>query len=373
MAYENNHFIPQFILREYGDRINVFNVKDQSLKTSRKTNSIFAGSRIYPPDLEQNIGYKVEAPFAKLFHEKLMKGVPGGNVLLTRKEVLLMKRFFLLETMRVESERDIIFFDKLTSQLSLNCEFTEKEMQDETPEARWHRNLQVIIETENLWDISRHELCTYEALKWANIFLSGYFAFWDSSCSDTDFLINDIGMTSEVEDSYLKDGFEHEKKDYLQYLIQRESNSPLKNAYLNILQNQFFFHENFYLFPLSKKRMIVLVNPFFRLYDKKEKMFCPSIWPTHIEDKKLFEKNLAQRVPVLLGKPVFKDDDIFTYTVKSISDADAEYINMLMLDRVDTFLGYATLDGINKSVQRYIDFHKEKGITAPVDYSALLK
>lgn len=373
MAYENNHYIPQFILREYGDRINVFNVKDQVLKTNQKTSNIFAGSRIYPQDLEQNIGYKLEAPFAKLFHEKLMKGVPGESVVLTRKEVLLMKRFFLLETMRVESERDNIYFDKLASQLSLNYKFKEKTIPDETPESRWHRNLQVIIETDDLRNIFKHDLCTYEVLKWAMIFMSGYFAFWDCSRSSTEFLVNDIGMTSEIEDSFLTDGYEHEKKDYLQYLIQRETRTDLRSAYTQMLQDQFSFHENFYLFPLSKSRLIVLINPFFRLYDKREKMFRPSIWPSHIENRRLFEKNLAPKVPVLLGKPVFNDGDEFTYTVQNVSDSDAEYINMLMLDRVDTLMGYATLDGIKNSVQRYIEFHHNKGIKAPVDYSTLLK
>ena len=52
-------------------------------------------------------------------------------------------------------------------------------------------------------------------------------------------------------------------------------------------------------------------------------MFRPSIWPSHIDNRRLFEKNLAPKVPVLLGKPMFKDNDEFTYTVQNVSDSDA--------------------------------------------------
>lgn len=372
MAYENNHYIPQFILREYGDRINVFNVKDHTLKRDQKTYSVFAEKSIYPPDLEKDIGYKLEAPFAKLFHNKLMQGSHGEKITVTRKELLLMKRFFLLEMMRVEAEKANIPSGKVFSQLSLGGDFTEKEIPGETTESRWHRNLRVIIETEDLRDISKHEFCTYEVLRWSKIFLSGYFAFWDCSSSNTDFLISDIGMTSEREDSVLTEGYEHEKKDYLDYLIRRETRIDKREVYKQILQNQFSFHENFYMFPLSKKRMIVIMNPFFRLYDKKEKLNQPSIWPTHIENKRLFEKNVSPNVMVLLGKPMLKDNDEFTYTIQGISDKDAEWVNMLMLDRVDTIMGFDSFDRIKNSVKRYIDFHTEKNMKPPVDYSFLL-
>ena len=179
-------------------------------------------------------------------------------------------------------------------------------------------------------------------------------------------------MTSERENSALTDGCEHEKKDYLDYLIRRETRVDKREAYVQILQTQFSFPENFYMFPLSKRRMIVIVNPFFRMYDKKEKFTRPYIWPTHIENKRLFEKNESPNVMILLGKPVYKDDDEFIYTVQSISDKDAEWVNMLMLDRVDTFMGFDSFDRIKNSVKRYIEFHEEKNMKPPVDYSLLL-
>lgn len=374
MAYENNHYIPQFILRQFDEHLNVYNVKDGSLRTGARTNRVFAEKQIYPADLEKDIGYKLEAPFARLFHNKLMSGKPGEIIVLTRKEVLLMKRFYLLETIRVTSMEEHTKLEMAISGLfsSFFPDFKEKQIPDENNTARWHRNLRVVIETEDFSQISKHPLCTYEVLRWAFIFRSGYFAIWDCADSGVDFLISDIGMTSEVEQSMLTDGFEHTKKDSLCTLIERETNIFKKDSYQNILSAQYLFHENFYMFPLSKNRMIVTINPFFGLYDRKTKLAKPTgAWPTKIGDRRLFEKNGSPKPITIMGKPIFNDDDEYTYTIQRVKKEDAEYINMLMLDRIDTYMGYADWTRIESSVKRYIDFHNEIKLQPPVDYKPL--
>ena len=351
MAYENNHYIPQFILREFGDTINVYDIKNKTLKQNQQTYRVFAERQIYPAGLEKDIGYKQESPFAKLFHNKLMTGKSGSTITLTRKELLLMKRFFLLETIRVVSMKGIAESEKNASEFyrSLFPDFTELQIKDETAESRWHRNIKVIVDTEDLHKVSAHPLCTYEILKWSYIFNSGYFAFGDCTESGVDYIISDIGMTSEVEPSKLKVGFEHTKKDELIRLIERETNTEKKAAYQNILSTQALFHENFYMFPLSKNRMIVTVNPFFSLYDKKTKLNKPYEWPTEIKSRRLFEKNVSPKLMVLLGKPIYKD-----------------------LDRIDNIMGYSDFSRIKSSVERYIEFHKSIQLKPPVDYFGLI-
>lgn len=287
-----------------------------------------------------------------------------------------MKRFFLLETLRVVSMEEITGAEQILSGMlaTMFPNFKEKVIPGETTTDRWHRNIRIIVESEDLLKVSEHPLCTYDVLRWAYIFNSGYFAIWDCSEADTDFLISDIGMTSEVEPSKLKDGYEHTKKDTLCELLNRERNEIKKEIYRNLLSAQTLFHENFYIFPLSKNRMIVTVNPFFRLYDNKEKLTKPyGVWPTVVKEHRLFEKNVAPKTMVVMGKPIYRDDDEFTYTVERVNNEDAEYINMLMLDRVDCFMGYADWSRIERSVRRYIDFHKEIGMKAPVDYAPLLQ
>lgn len=374
MAYENNHYVPQFILRQFGDYLNVYNVKDCSLHSGMLTSNIFSERKIYPADLEKAIGYNLESPFAKLFHEKLMSGKCGEKIILSRKEIMLMKRFFLLETIRVSSMLEITKQEKTISEIysPLFPSFKEKIISGETASDRWHRNIKVVVESEDLSHLSEHPLCTLELLKWGYIFNSGYFAIWDCSESGVDFLISDIGMTSEVEPSKLTDGYEHTKIDELRKIIKRELNSYKKDVYNSILSAQNLFHENFYMFPLSKNRMIVTVNPFFRLYDRKEKLIKPvGVWPTKITDKRLFEKNESPKVTVIMGKPVYKETDEFRYTIQRVKTEDAEYINMLMLDRIDTYMGYSKWDKIETSVKRYIDFYNEINMKPPVNYGPL--
>jgi hypothetical protein len=75
---------------------------------------------------------------------------------------------------------------------------------------------------------------------------------------------------------------------------------------------------------------------------------------------------------VLLGKHLYKDEDEFTYTVQNVKAEDAEYINMLMLDRIDNKMGYSDFSKIKSSVKRYIEFHKSIHLKPPVDYSGLI-
>lgn len=44
---------------------------------------------------------------------------------------------------------------------------------------------------------------------------------------------------------------------------------------------------------------------------------------------------------------------------------------MLMLDRIDTYMGYSKWDKIETSVKRYIDFYNEINMKPPVNYGPL--
>ena len=52
---------------------------------------------------------------------------------------------------------------------------------------------------------------------------------------------------------------------------------------------------------------------------------------------------------------------------------DVVWVNMSMLDRIDTLLGFADLEKISDSIYNYIEWHKERNIVAPRDYQSLLK
>ena len=372
MAYKNNHYVPQFILRRYSEQLCTFNVKTKDYQTNQNTSSIFSNHEFYPVEIEKDFNRLIESPFASILNSKILKCKARSEIELTRKEVNIIKKFLLLEQFRVFNINTELCQDPKIS--ALICPFKEKIIDGETTQDRWLRNIRVILECKDLSHIQEHPLCTSEAYRWAQIYVCGYIAFWDSSFDGTEFIISDIGMTSELEESYFTHGLEIEKKNYLAEQIKKYSqlNPAASIAYAGILQNQQNFHENFYMFSISKNRMIVIINPFFRLYTKREKFPEPDIWPSQIKDKGLFEKNISPKLPVIYGKPVFKDTDLFRYKVHSMKHEDIILVNMLMLDRIDTFLGFTSEKNIHESVNAYMEWYKQRNIPPRNDYSSLL-
>ena len=153
----------------------------------------------------------------------------------------------------------------------------------------------------------------------------------------------------------------------------RTNNTIFQRKYVELLYQQTNFHENFYMFSISKHRMLVVINPFFRLYCKKEKYPQPTIWPSMIKDRRLFEKNDADKLIGFQGKPITSDSDTFRYKVQSMKHEDVIWVNMLMLDRIDTLLGFTSLEDIEESVRAYDNWYKEHELPPRKDYSKLIE
>ena len=378
MAYKNNHFVPQLILRRFGEEISTYNIKTGEYRHGQQTSEVFSKYEFYPIELELEFG-QVESRFANILNQKLLKAESRGEVELTRKELNIIKKFLLLEQMRVFVEEEACSnIAKMTSDLQLKTgsfkyPFTEKIIENESVHDRWLRNIKVIIECKDLTSIQSHELCTYEAYRWAQIYNWGYMAIWDSSYVNTSFIITDIGMTSEREPSVAQYGVELEKKQYLMEAPSRTNNTVFQRKYTELLYQQTNFHENFYMFSISKHRMLVVINPFFRLYCKKEKYPTPTIWPSRIKDRRLFEKNDADKLIGFQGKPILSDNDTFRYKVQSMKREDVIWVNMLMLDRIDTLLGFTSLEDIAESVRAYDNWYKEHNLPPRNDYTALIE
>ena len=98
-------------------------------------------------------------------------------------------------------------------------------------------------------------------------------AFWDAPNERDEFVITDIGMTSENEKGWdgvrvhnmKKTGFM--RSVFGKAIEEKVSNDILQQIYSD-LHAQNNFSENFMMFPISSKRMIVLISPFFKFKDK---------------------------------------------------------------------------------------------------------
>jgi hypothetical protein len=255
----------------------------------------------------------------------------------------------------------------------------EKAIEGESDEAYWERTMECILNAPHPIpdELALDPKCTNEAWYWSSVILRGYLAFWDAEGTSDEFLLSDIGMTSENELSWLVYGHNVSKMNYLGDLAHatEKDNPKLNLAALQQMDNLIFFHENFMLFPLSKNRIIVSINPFYRLLattKAPDKLGVEDLKPfTRMTNGALFEpnENIYSKPPLPNGKPVLSDDDLFIYKPLKLSRFETQYCNALMLDRAERFIAFSNKEKIQGSLVLYASANK--GGTALNDYSEL--
>lgn len=366
--FKNNHFVPRLVLRRFSKKITTYNVHTGILIEDRKCEDVFVERELYPLQLEKMFNKNVEGKFGDLLNNNILKAT--DECILNRKELMIVKKFLLVAMLRVVipdryREQEVYYRNRLKE----FYKFEEKVVENENEDDRWLRNLKVVLESKTIEDIQKHPDVTFEAFRWANIFNSGYLAIWDNTNTNEDFIVTDIGMTSE-QDLLLYVKKLNQKLLYLEKALKSENNHYNKNLYLDFVRLIIDFHENFFMFSISKNRMLVLISPFFKLYDKNDTptLPIPDIWTSKIEDKSLFEKNKVKYTRVVNGKIIKSENDIFTYKIHNLNKKDAIYINLLMLDRIENTVGFADLSKVRRTIYHYNKRNDQK-----VNYGNLVK
>ena len=325
MEYKNNHYVPQFIIKKYGNYINLFNLKNNSLHLKQKSSSVFAFENFYSEELEKNFN-KVESDFSNFLANNFIKN--NDKVTIKRKQIWLIKKFLLLQMYRVKSSKDTISEDlklgqKIKKIFPDMFDFEEVVFKNETTHQRWERNLKLFIECDNLVDLKKHKDKTYESLYWMQVFNTAYLGFWSSEDSGEDFLLSDIGMVSENEIGWNEiTNLNNKKSNVVLNLIQQNfSDNEIKKGLAKILTSQTFFHENFMIFPISKNKIIALINPFYELYETKM-ISIENIKLTMVNNIDIFKKNISKYKDKDFSKKTFLENDDFIYQIHDLNIKD---------------------------------------------------
>ena len=129
-------------------------------------------------------------------------------------------------------------------------------------------------------------------------------------------------------------------------------------------------------FPISAKRMIVEITPFYKFRQMyKDYYSMPALsYLTKLNNERLFYPNdaiyvLPQNSAVT---PNYHPDDKYVYEIKKLSRAETRYCNELFLDRINTWVGFSSL---NKAVGSIVKYKKDNSypFVPRVDYTALYK
>lgn len=358
----NSHYVPRLILRRFNDKLSLYNVKTGELREDIAVSHAYAADNYYDKETENNLNLKIESQFGGFLANYILK--QDNEITLSRDKVLLIKKFLLVSLMRVYDEAFIEKERNFYNRPCFQVPFEELDAKDETNYSYWIRTLNVILETNGTPnEILLHPQKTYPAYRWSYLMNNAYLAFWDTPKGEDEFVITDIGMTSENENGW--DGiyvYNTKKTGYLNNILMLAKKSNLSKE---ILQKVYYdcdaqnnFSENFMMFPISSTRMIVLISPFFKLREQ----YCDwGIKPpelndlTKIPNPKLFEPNknyyrLKQESGILHQ---YHEDDRYIYEIKVLTDSEVQYCNSLFMDRIDTYLGFSSLDKAVNSIIRY--------------------
>lgn len=187
-----NHYISQLIIRRFSKAIHVFDCKKRRVTRYTNPQKIFYKENIYTDSVEDILNKELERPFAQLLDRKILN---KDKIEITRLDVLLVKRFLLLDSARTFVAED---FFKVMKRFKSNSERyialvkhiddfgfifeTMPSLDDinDTPFEFQMRAMKLFIQCKSSAEMILNPLCTKELFAWSKIFLDGYLMFWDS-------------------------------------------------------------------------------------------------------------------------------------------------------------------------------------------------
>lgn len=342
-----NHYVSQFIIKRFSNAINIFNIQTGKIDESKRAEKIFYKRDAFDKEIEEILNFNIESRVANLLDRKIC-GKP--QIVLTREEIHVLKCYMLINSIRSMCLDYVAFGKKIRAFLENANDYIAvfdefKTLPDLTQvsisdEELFSRTLKVFASAKDLTDIANNPLATREMLGWAIPFFKSYIGFWDAP-QNREFILTDNGMASEYEGFHqITGGIDISK---ISYLMDRIRKGEVGHG--DVFATDTVMFENFDYFIINSKRMMVMINPFFRLYhnqqvifeDKTEVLPVPDIWPAVIQDRGLFDipENQYRFSPQFLD-----DQDLFIYNAKTLSEEDYIYLNELNLGYAQDVIGF---------------------------------
>lgn len=364
-----NHYVSQLIIRRFSDstkRINIFDINNKKVLENRRSINMFCKHNIYSDEIEYKLNTNLENPFARLIDSKI---IGKDEIRLNRKEVFLIKKFLLLDSIRtLSAEGYEKIFKGFSDTVNRYWEIGQKTNQylpsflprmtdlNESSQASFERALLVYTESNNMKEIIFHDSSTRELYLWSKVFFDSYIGFWDSN-DEQEFVLTDNGLTTEYEASHqIYEGLSQSKLAYILSALKNTQINEEKEIYGMLLERISIMFENFSIFNLTSKRSIVILHPFFRLYSEQGFMInfdrkfilpkIPDIWPSFVVDKQSFD------IPKTIYKSLerYSDEDEFIYKPHKLTIEDTIYVNYLLLSQSNSIIGFHSLNKIKDSL-----------------------
>ncbi len=359
-----NHYVSQLIIKRFAPSVTTFDTQEKILIENRKAHKIFYKNDIYDNNIEKKLAFELEQPFAKLLDEKILN---TNKIILTRKELYLLKQFLLLDSVRTYDPKSFVqvlknFKKNVQRYLDLHGDVLEEQVRklpsvfdfDLEDRGIQMRAMRLFLDCKSAEELIVHPLATQELYCWARVNYDSYVGFWDSA-DDQEFILTSTGMVSEYEPSHtIFEGLDLSKFSYLLTKVKSAKEENLIN-YARLLSFNQIMYENFNIFNLSSSRCMVLIHPFFRLYNtfqglmngKEIKVEKPDIWPTCFENREIVIPPNNRYKYLSLG---FSEDDEFEYIPKKLTFWDTVYLNGIILSQTHEVIGFNDITKIVDSL-----------------------
>ena len=347
----NSHYVPQLILRHFAvdDRIQYCDLSKGIVET-RNIRSAFSEKGYYPDEIEKEMCYKTESQFANLLNNKLLK--EQRRIVLTREELFILKKYLIVTTIR------------------FNC--TEALQNFGNPEdavqgysSRFYDNINKVLACQNSDELAQYMMVNpFEELGKVisdgagalnrlfvdikNIMHSDIILVSTRRCKEN-FIIPDTGFAYQATHiAPFSDGSFDKCMYTLSYAMQS------RNPYL-LQVAQMLTPYDMFICPVSKDLAIVSLSIFYKFFNRKSDIY--GLLPTEgLTVGKLLgfgDSNLVEppKVRNQYGKPA-----TYEYNIQQLSQTDALTLNSGMINTAEHYFGYADLQNIRSSIERYMSF-----------------
>lgn len=347
---KNNHYIPQLLIRRFGERVNSYNIHTEEIQENVKTKNVFCEKRFYSQELEELLAKHIEGPFGDLLNNKILSS--KNELKLTREEVLLLKKYIVVCWLRTPAYIDSKETVDICSQFL--DEFYGDSYEDCTAEESFEKDLKELIFAKNdLFKLAENtKSSTLRHLVYA-ISVS-YFSFWDSIKSGEDFIITDNPFITNI--GYTPPGF---------MAVHITSNlfkmHPLHaGAMMNATTKM---GDYYFMFPVSKTRMIVMCHPFMKFFDMEGEYSYLGLPEFTVNDV----CGITTRTLFTAPKST-RDNQLKTYRIQYLSMEDVMFNNTLLLEETFRTIVFSDFNKIQSSIELY-----QRTIGVSKNYDSLLK
>ena len=308
----NNHYIPRLLLRHFSEnnKVNVYNYKTDSAETT-KIKNIFCEDDIFSDELEKKFCNLIEAPFGSLLNNKLLKD--KDEIIITRDENLIMRKFFLLEGLRntfvlgtyediLEKGNSYDHPDEIRRQALIKMYPQIQELYDKHfNKGEEMRHLELIANSDTIEDLS-DKLDQDNTFSFIKNHISSTLvhatAIWDCKDTGEEFILPKLHgiMECDVNGPIYK-------SIIISNRLTKTTNPNEEKELLTALYGGKFSSENYTINVISPTRIIVNYPRYFRLFFPTTDILTNKVLLNPIFDKTQFDKHFWKAPRMELFSP----------------------------------------------------------------------